>query len=188
MPVLKLDISGLPDRWISVEDAAGHYATASVAYTLGNVLTTLRGGRNASGAVSSLAVHPIIAVNGRSAAARLLRCAPRLTRFNHKLFKRDRYTCAYCAGVFRVEDLEREHIVPVSRGGTDTWMNLVAACHSCNALKGARTPEEAKMPLVYLPYTPTRWEDMILQARAEHIVADQMEFLAANLPRGSRLV
>jgi hypothetical protein len=188
MPVLKLDISGLPDRWISVEDAAGHYATASVAYTLGNVLTTLRGGRNASGAVSSLDVHPIIAVNGRSAAARLLRCAPRLTRFNHKLFKRDRYTCAYCAGVFRVEDLEREHIVPVSRGGTDTWMNLVAACHSCNALKGARTPEEAKMPLVYLPYTPTRWEDMILQARAEHIVADQMEFLAANLPRGSRLV
>ncbi len=187
MPVLKLDISGLPDRWISVEDAACHYASGSVAYTLGAVMTTLHGGRNGQGDVSTLEVHPIIAAQGRSAAARLLRSAPRLTRLNHKLFKRDRYTCAYCAGVFRAEALEREHIVPVSRGGTDTWMNLVAACHACNARKGARTPEEAKMPLVYLPYTPTRWEDMILQARSEHIVADQMDFLAANLPKGSRL-
>ena len=41
------------------------------------------------------------------------------------------------------------------------------------------------MPLLYAPYVPSLWEDMILRNR--RILADQMEFLSANLPRGSRL-
>ncbi len=44
------------------------------------------------------------------------------------------------------------------------------------------------MPLLYVPYVPSRWEDMILQARADHIVADQMAFLRESLPKGSRLI
>jgi hypothetical protein len=43
------------------------------------------------------------------------------------------------------------------------------------------------MPLLYVPYVPSRWEDLILQARREHIVADQMDFLRKKLPHGSRL-
>ena len=78
-------------------------------------------------------------------------------------------------------------MIPTSRGGKDTWTNVVSACRSCNQLKAAKTPEEAGMPLLYVPYLPSRWEDMILQSRTEHILADQMEFLRANLPRGSRL-
>jgi HNH endonuclease len=187
MRVLKLDISGVPESWISIEAAVGYYATQAVAYTLGETMIALHGGHNDQGVRSRIDVHPIIAVNGASVADRLLRATPRLTRFNHKLFKRDRYTCAYCGGVFGIEALEREHVVPSSRGGRDVWTNVVSSCRSCNQLKGAKTPDEARMPLLYVPYVPSRWEDLILQARAEHIVADQMAFLRENLPKASRL-
>lgn len=188
MRVLKLDISGVPESWITLEHAVGYYATGAVAYTLGDVMRTLRGGHNHRGDRSAVDVHPIVAVNGASAAGRLLSATPRLTRANHKLFKRDRYTCAYCGGVFRESELEREHVIPTSRGGRNAWSNVVSACHTCNQSKAAKTPEEARMPLLYVPYVPSRWEDMILQARAEHIVADQMAFLRESLPKGSRLI
>ncbi len=188
MRVLKLDISGVPEAWISREDAAGYYATGSIAWTLGEPMTVLRGGINRRGVQSRIDVHPILAVNGASAAGILLASVPRLTRFNHKLFARDRNMCAYCGEVFPVEQLEREHIVPLSQGGADRWMNVVASCRPCNQKKANRTPDQARMPLLYLPYVPSRWEDMILQARSEHIVADQMEFLKAGLPQGSRLL
>jgi hypothetical protein len=186
--VLKLDISGVPESWITIEHAVGYYATGAVAYTLGDAMRTLRGGHNHCGDRSAVTVHPIIAVNGASAAARLLSATPRLTRNNHKLFRRDCHTCAYCGDVFRETALEREHVIPTSRGGVDTWTNVVSACRACNQLKAAKTPEEARMPLLYVPYVPSRWEDMILQARAEHIVADQMAFLRESLPKGSRLI
>jgi len=187
MRVLKLDISGVPDSWITPEDAAGYYATGAVAYALGDPMLALHGGHNRAGDRSRIEVHPIIAVNGQSAAARLLAATPRLTRCNHKLFRRDRCTCAYCGELFALYALEREHVVPVSRGGEDSWMNVVSACRACNQRKGAKTPDEARMPLLYVPYVPTRWEDLLLQARAEHIVADQMDFLRSQLPAGSRL-
>ncbi len=188
MRVLKLDVSGIPESWITLEEAATYYATNAIAYTFGEVMRTLRGGLSRVHSTQSrIEVHSIIAVNGKSAAGKLLSSTPRLTRFNHKLFSRDRYTCAYCGDVLDDSKLEREHIQPTSRGGTDTWMNLVSACRPCNQRKGAKTPEEARMPLLYLPYIPTRWEDMILQARKDHIVADQMEFLRDGLPKNSRL-
>jgi 5-methylcytosine-specific restriction endonuclease McrA len=104
---------------------------------------------------------------------------------NGKLFIRDRNVCAYCAGCFPSHELTREHIVPLSRGGRDHWMNVVTACRGCNHHKGSRLPQEAKLDLVYTPYIPSLWEDFILRNR--RILADQMEFLMAHLPRGSRL-
>jgi len=186
--VLKIDISGVPQMWIGVEEAARYYATGSVAYTLGDDCVRLHGGiSRMTGARSTLDIHPIIAVQGTSMADRLLRTAPRLTRFNHKLFRRDCNLCAYCGDEFPDSGLEREHILPICRGGTDQWMNVVAACRACNQRKANRTPEEANMPLLYLPYTPSRWEDLILQARQGHIQGDQMAFLKAGLPATSRL-
>jgi len=143
--VLKLDISGVPESWITLEHAVGYYATGTVAYTLGDPMSTLHGGHNRCGLRSTVDVHPIIAVNGTSAAGKLLSAAPRLTRHNHKLFRRDRYTCGYCGGLFREHQLEREHVIPTSRGGKDTWANVVSACRSCNQLKGAKTPD-GKVP------------------------------------------
>lgn len=64
-------------------------------------------------------------------------------------------------------------------------MNVVTACRWCNHRKANRTPEQAHMKLLYAPYIPSLWEDFILRNRT--ILADQMVFLRARLPRYSRL-
>ena len=104
---------------------------------------------------------------------------------NRELFHRDRQICAYCAKSFPGARLTRDHIKPFSKGGRDTWMNVVTACRSCNERKSDRTPEGAGMELVYLPYVPNRAEYLILTNR--RILADQMEFLAQHVPAQSRL-
>jgi 5-methylcytosine-specific restriction endonuclease McrA len=187
-PVLKLDISGIPEAWVTVEESARYYATGSVAYTVGEPCALLRGGvSRLTMNRSQIEVHPIFAVNGQSAAHLLLSASPSLTRFNHKLFRRDKNICGYCGDSFSDQELEREHILPFSRGGRDSWMNVVSSCRPCNQRKANKTPEEANMPLLYAPYIPSRWEDLILQARQEHILGDQMEFLKAGLPPHSRV-
>lgn len=60
---------------------------------------------------------------------------------------RDNSTCQYCGKVYPIKELTVDHIIPVSRGGGNTWKNLVTACKKCNTKKGSCTPEEAKMPL-----------------------------------------
>lgn len=66
------------------------------------------------------------------------------------ILTRDKHTCAYCGGKATTID----HILPRSRGGGDTWMNLIAACTSCNGFKRDRTPDEAGMRLRWQPYVP----------------------------------
>jgi 5-methylcytosine-specific restriction endonuclease McrA len=65
---------------------------------------------------------------------------------------RDNYTCQYCGD--RRHDLTIDHIVPRSRGGIDTWENVVAACLKCNVKKGDRTPREAGLVLMTTPRRP----------------------------------
>jgi HNH endonuclease len=182
--VLQLDIQGTPRAWISLEHAASHVASDAVAWVEGiGPLATLRGGFNvARGRQSVIEVHPIIALHGAS-RVNLFDVVPAISK--GKLFRRDRMTCAYCGDGFPERELQCEHIVPESRGGSWTWMNLVTACGVCNGRKADRTPEEARMPLVYLPYVPSRFEGFLLEGR--HIRADVHEWLAARLPKGSRL-
>ena len=49
---------------------------------------------------------------------------------------RDRNSCQYCGVILQSSDLTLDHVIPRSRGGTSTWENLVACCHSCNRRKG----------------------------------------------------
>jgi 5-methylcytosine-specific restriction endonuclease McrA len=77
----------------------------------------------------------------------------RFTRRN--IFFRDRNRCQYCGKVFAQRDLNLDHVVPLSRGGTSGWENVVCACISCNGRKGNRTPQEAGMMLVRTPRKPT---------------------------------
>ncbi len=77
---------------------------------------------------------------------------------NTFLFARDGYRCQFCGRAepqlgFR-ECLTRDHLVPLSRGGTNDWTNVVTACSSCNTRKGNRLPEECGMHLLGLPLEP----------------------------------
>ena len=108
--------------------------------------------------------------------ARLFGPAP-LGGSNHNLFDRDGRRCLYCgrseAQVKRTgHKLTRDHVMPVSRGGQDVWRNVATACEPCNNLKANRTPDEAGMPLLAEPRTPTAWE----LVRARH--GDVSELLA----------
>ncbi len=68
------------------------------------------------------------------------------------ILRRDDHRCQYC-GKKSVE-LTIDHIIPKSRGGVDTWENLVTACVKCNNRKGNRTPDEANMQLLTKPRKP----------------------------------
>lgn len=77
---------------------------------------------------------------------------------NTFLFARDDYACQYC-GRHRSrlrgrQFLTRDHILPRSRGGANTWDNVVTACSPCNNRKGDRTPEEAGLRLLTVPVEP----------------------------------
>jgi 5-methylcytosine-specific restriction endonuclease McrA len=81
---------------------------------------------------------------------------PRQTlRFNRRnLFARDGHQCQYCGRCFPSNQLSIDHVVPRSRGGTNSWDNVVCSCVRCNATKGGRTPQEAKMNLIRPPAKP----------------------------------
>jgi 5-methylcytosine-specific restriction endonuclease McrA len=77
---------------------------------------------------------------------------------NTFLFARDEYTCQYCgkhrAALRGRQYLTRDHILPQSRGGGNTWKNVVAACSPCNNRKANRLPSEAGMKLRTRPREP----------------------------------
>ena len=76
--------------------------------------------------------------------------------------------------------------MPLSKGGRDTWENVVSACFHCNSRKGGRTPQQAGMPLLAVPFRPSWIEHLILSNR--HILADQMAFLKSHLPKRARSI
>jgi 5-methylcytosine-specific restriction endonuclease McrA len=71
------------------------------------------------------------------------------------IVKRDNHQCQYCGKHVSTAAATLDHIIPESRGGKNTFRNLVTACLKCNTFKADRTPEEAKMKLMNAPFTPT---------------------------------
>ena len=73
---------------------------------------------------------------------------------NTFLFARDGYRCQFCGrSVAELKPrvcLTRDHLVPLSRGGTNEWTNVINACSTCNTRKGNRLPEECGMKLLKL--------------------------------------
>lgn len=184
MQILALNLAGQPFRWLTAEDAVTYHAVGKIAWSIGDPVVLFRGGMKNDGSRSLIESPPIIAVAGSEAMAKVLRESIPLGDRNDLLFRRDLHLCVYCGETFGRGDLTRDHVLASSRGGRDVWSNVVTACRSCNERKAARTPEEARMPLLYVPYAPCRYEHFILSGR--NILADQMEYLAAKLPRHSR--
>lgn len=173
--ILKLDIGGMPVGWIRWQTAATLYARDCVRWETGEERFVIRGGINArTGLTSELRVSSIIAVADRTRRFAGDN-APLLT--NRTLFQRDRNLCLYCGRQYSAGDLTRDHVMPASRGGASVWENCVTACRGCNQRKDDRTPEEAGMKLLAVPYIPNLAEYLILSNR--RILADQMQFLLA---------
>ena len=94
-------------------------------------------------------------------------------RYNHStavsrrgVLRRDGHKCAYCGKAAHTID----HVHPKSRGGADSWENLVVSCRFCNLKKGRRTPQEASMTLLRPPQRP-RWStatQILLVARTPY--------------------
>ncbi|MEM1000229.1 MAG: HNH endonuclease [Bacteroidota bacterium] len=76
----------------------------------------------------------------------------RVALSRQNIFKRDGYQCVYCSSR---DNLTLDHVIPRSKGGRDSWHNLVTACQKCNTQKGDRTPEEAEMPMSHKPFRPS---------------------------------
>lgn len=72
-----------------------------------------------------------------------------VTRKN--LYVRDGYQCGYCGHKFHGDELTLDHIIPRSKGGGNSWENLISCCGPCNRKKADRTPNEAEMPLLRRP-------------------------------------
>ncbi|MGI6456805.1 MAG: HNH endonuclease [bacterium] len=67
---------------------------------------------------------------------------------------RDSYRCQYCGRHYPADELTLDHVLPVSRGGKDSWSNVVTACRQCNNRKGNFLPDEAGMELQNQPKKP----------------------------------
>ena len=82
-----------------------------------------------------------------------VRIAPKQLALSKKnILKRDGHQCQYCGT--RRGPMTVDHLVPKTRGGRDTWENLVCACLCCNNLKGNRLPEQTNLVLIRKPRRP----------------------------------
>lgn len=125
--ILTLDANGVPHRWVSWQHAVFYHSKDLVAWVAGSHEFEIRGGINrVTGQQSFIRTNSIIAIKGRSHAHKLQTAVPPLN--NRELFHRDRSICGYCGGEFSYQKLTRDHIVPVSQGGRDLWMNVVTCC------------------------------------------------------------
>lgn len=178
--VLTLTGDGHPHAWINWQDAVRLKYLNLLSFEMGNEDSIFGGISRMTGERSQIDIGTIIGIKGKFKHNRK---TPVLT--NSNLFRRDLMTCSYCGKHFNDAHLTRDHIVPVSKGGDDSWMNCVAACRKCNGKKGNKMLQDTDLELVWTPYVPNREEALILQNR--HILADQAEFIANFIPKHSRV-
>jgi 5-methylcytosine-specific restriction endonuclease McrA len=85
-----------------------------------------------------------------------------------RIYQRDKYVCVYCGGN---KKLTIDHVIPKSRGGENSWENMVTCCFDCNSRKGNKTPKEANMTLRVKPYEPSVFSELVA-GRASKIWED----------------
>jgi hypothetical protein len=89
-------------------------------------------------------------------------------RFSNSLrfevFQRDRHTCQYCGRRAPDVELEVDHLIPVARGGTDAFENLITSCRECNSGKSAKLIERFTHG-----HTKESWREKITEKRTENL-------------------
>jgi len=142
------------DEWITLPVRAGDHAV-----------------RTARGAVRVPTV--IVAVN----YARVPKKRPKLSAKNIR--ERDGNRCQYTGALLHPDEGNLDHVVPRSRGGADTWENLVWSSKQVNSRKGNRLPHEAGLKLLTVPRAPKELPVSALLRNA-HDIADWNLFLKAE--------
>ena len=139
------------DEWITLPVRGGDYAV-----------------RTARGAIRVPTV--IVAVN----FAKVPKKRPKLSAKNIR--ERDGNRCQYTGRLLHPTEGNLDHVVPRSRGGADTWENLVWAARDVNQRKADRLPHEAGLKLLAIPRAP---KEMPVSAmiRNAHGVAEWKLFL-----------
>jgi len=79
------------------------------------------------------------------------------------IHRRDKHICQYCSVILPENQGTLDHVIPRSRGGLNTWQNLVCCCVKCNTKKGNRTPNEANMKLLSIPKEPKSLHKMEIE-------------------------
>jgi hypothetical protein len=79
-----------------------------------------------------------------------------------EVFQRDEHTCQYCGRRAPEVELEADHLIPVARGGTDAFDNLVTSCRECNSGKSAKLIERFTQG-----YSMEDWREKIRKRRLE---------------------
>lgn len=179
--ILLLDAGGMPVRWAEWTEAVTILASGESAWTYGEPIAIARGGTRADGARSLIEIPPVLAKRGVHDPD-LFGRTPKLD--NAMLFARDRHLCLYCGERFHWHQLSRDHVIPRCLGGQDAWENVVTACRRCNHHKGGRSPEQAGLRLLAVPYAPSHAEGLILAGR--RVLIDQMLFLEKHVPASRR--
>ena len=180
--ILRINTAGFPVEWLSWQEAVCLHARELVSWTYGEEVMEVHGGHSRlTGEQTMMTLNCIMACKGKVFTKN--RREPPLT--NRALFRRDRNTCLYCGNHFKEVQLSRDHVHPLSRGGTDRWTNVVTACKRCNARKGNLLIEESHIELLALPYRPNHAEYLAL-THSGRILGDQMALLRRQFSSNSR--
>lgn len=105
----------------------------------------------------------------------------RFNRFN--VMARDNHTCAYCGKKpWKVqapdyEELTLDHVIPRSKGGKTTWLNIVTACIDCNRKKADKSPKEMNMILRFEPRYPTAPDILRMSICKHRIEKEWVDYL-----------
>ncbi len=174
--ILRLNKAGSPVAWLTRPEAATLVVREMVIWSMGDESLAMYGGYNRLGRRTVLKLPSIVACEGKIHRGS---CQPPLE--NSLLFRRDQHLCMYCGEAHAIAGLSRDHVLPLSRGGKDCWTNVVTSCRRCNNRKADRTPEEAGMQLLAVPFAPN-WHEFLYLSN-HNVLADQMEFLKARFSR-----
>ncbi len=180
---MRINNAGMPVGWLSWQDAVCLHARDMVSWTYGETVMQVRGGLSRLTRTQTvIPLSSVIACHGRVVASKGKE--PPLS--NRALFRRDQHLCLYCGKQFPGHLLSRDHVHPLSRGGQDSWMNVVTACKRCNARKGNSILAASSLQLLALPFIPNHAEYLAL-SHSGRIRGDQMLFLKNQFSAHSRM-
>jgi len=93
------------------------------------------------------------------------------------IWLRDGKRCQYTGRMLSLSEATKDHVIPTSRGGKDSWDNLVTCCPNINKRKGDKTPEEAGLRLLLTPREP-KWSPLYsVLYSGEAICSDWLPYL-----------